>query len=640
MLNPLNLFPKAKSYQPSTLLWLVPLLLLSTYLGARGLNADALWLDEYYSMLDTGGSHLGPLSPAEIWTRVAERNPWNAPGYYLTLSAWGSLVGWTAYAGRVLSLLIGLLAVCWTYRLGRDLSRSQLAGPSAAVVLGTSAFFIDYLHELRAYTFHALFASIAVWSYWRLISPPHCYGEGTKGRGWVLQLLFILSLIGLLYTHYFAALTMIAIALYHLLFMPKTREWWRVVILMGIASLIFLPWFGVVINALGVAQGAAGRRDVAMSPALTIQTLLYAFSNASVALLALVSIAGLNLRQYFVRLLVLWVITVVALAILVNILIPGVLIHIRYLMNLWPALAVIVGLGIARLAKSGISPGIVLAIWIGAGLWNNFNPAFIADLPGAEPKMSSALINRTLETLSRRAHDGDVVMFQVAPPARSWLTAPVLDFYLHDAPYHQIQAEEIPAKQENDEYFNAVRHMVEDAPYVWRLVMPTMPTSWRTDEFMRAVQVGHVSCGTIFTVPDAEMSLYAHIPAYDSDDLDARFGDGIGMTLLEPLPESVTNSLNVVLGWSVSNNIPPDTYSVGLHIQDIEGALVAQTDYGLPAGNATCHMDTISLSSLAPGNYRLTTLVYNWQTNQRLPTLNLENDTEADDISLGTFRVG
>jgi hypothetical protein len=617
--------------------WLIPLLLLATYLGARGLNADALWLDEYYSMLDAGGAHLGPLSPADIWNRVAERNPWNAPGYYIILSAWGSLVGWTAYAGRSLSLFIGLLAICWTYRLGRDLSRSQLVGLSAAVVLGTSAFFIDYLHELRAYTFHTLFASIAVWSYWRIISPPHSYGEGTTGRGRLLQLLFILSLIGLLYAHYFAALTMIALAIYQLLFVPKTREWWRVVILMGIASLVFLPWFGIVVSALGVAQEATGRRDVAMSPTLTIQTLLYAFSNASVALLILVGGIGFNLRQHFVRLLMVWIITVVALALLVNFLVPGVLIHIRYLINLWPALAVLMGLGIARLARLGISPVIILFIWIGAGLWNTLTPAFVSQLPGAEPKMSAALIQQTLETLSSRAHDDDVVMFRVAPPARSWLTAPVLDFYLHDTLYTHIQAEEIPAKQENDEFFNVAREMVEDAPYVWVLSMPGMPFSWRTDEFLRAVETEHVLCGTVFTVPDASMNLYARVPAYDSDDLDARFGETVGFTLLEPLSEKITGDLNVVAGWSVSRDVSADTYSVGLHVKDSNGSLVAQLDYGLPLGQATCRIDTVPVTDLAPGEYTLNVLVYNWQTGERL--LALKDDNQRDDVLLRNFRI-
>jgi hypothetical protein len=32
----------------------------------------------------------------------------NPPGYYLALNAWGAVAGWTPYAGRALSLFVGL----------------------------------------------------------------------------------------------------------------------------------------------------------------------------------------------------------------------------------------------------------------------------------------------------------------------------------------------------------------------------------------------------------------------------------------------------------------------------------------------------------------------------------------------------
>ena len=58
----------------------------------------------------------------------------------------------------------------------------------------------------------------------------------------------MLALLGLPYTHYYAMMIGGAIALYHLLFAPKNREWWRVT-LMGIGVLIlFLPWVRVLIR--------------------------------------------------------------------------------------------------------------------------------------------------------------------------------------------------------------------------------------------------------------------------------------------------------------------------------------------------------------------------------------------------------
>jgi len=74
--------------------WLVPLLLLTCWLGARKLNDHDIWSDEYHSIADAGGLYAGPQLAIDIWQRLEKRNPWHTPGYFLTLSVWGRLVGW------------------------------------------------------------------------------------------------------------------------------------------------------------------------------------------------------------------------------------------------------------------------------------------------------------------------------------------------------------------------------------------------------------------------------------------------------------------------------------------------------------------------------------------------------------------
>ena len=46
--------------------WLLPVLLLVMALGARSLNEDILWLDEYYSVANIGGIDKIPYGPAQI----------------------------------------------------------------------------------------------------------------------------------------------------------------------------------------------------------------------------------------------------------------------------------------------------------------------------------------------------------------------------------------------------------------------------------------------------------------------------------------------------------------------------------------------------------------------------------------------
>jgi uncharacterized membrane protein len=182
----------------------IVVLLLVCWLGARGLDADAIWLDEYWSLYNAGGAMMGPISPAEVWNRIAERDPWQSPGYYLLLNLWGKVVGWTEFATRSLSLFGGLLAVAWTYRLGRDLI-SPFGGVAAAIALGLSAYFIYFLHEMRSYTLYVLFTPPMVWAYWKLLH---------RERKQAYALLF-LSITGALYTHYFAALTALFLGVFH-----------------------------------------------------------------------------------------------------------------------------------------------------------------------------------------------------------------------------------------------------------------------------------------------------------------------------------------------------------------------------------------------------------------------------------------
>ncbi len=133
------------------LLLLVIFLLFVAWLGTRGISSEALWFDEVWSYRYAGGAQYGPLSLVQTAEQVVEQSQHerNPPGYYMLLNLWGRIAGWTEYAARVLSLLAGLLAVTWTYRLGYDLAADQdrqtrmIVGIGAAVTLGASAFFVE-----------------------------------------------------------------------------------------------------------------------------------------------------------------------------------------------------------------------------------------------------------------------------------------------------------------------------------------------------------------------------------------------------------------------------------------------------------------------------------------------------------------
>ncbi len=610
-------------------LWAIPVILLAAWLGARGLNADALWYDEWLSVYYAGGAQYGPVAPADIWQRVAERSTW-PPGFQTLLAGWGAAVGWHHAAARVLPWLVGVLAVAWMYRLGRDLV-SHRVGISAAVMLGASAFFANYLHELRGYTFSVLFSVMCVWSYWRIM----------RGRGGVwTQLTFFVSVVGLLYIHYFAALTAVAVALYHLLFVAKTRAWWRVPILMALAGICFLPWAGIAFATAQDTLLSETRRIIPLSAGAIIETFATSFSNGSVALLILLclySLRGVNSmsRRCVVMLAWLWVGCTLGIALLANEPLR-VIFHVRHLMAVWAALALACALGVDALARRGVPSPLILALWIGAGVWNAYDPAFINEQPGTEVALGWEDLSAVLERVETSATPDDALLFHVEEPGREWLTEPIVDYYAEPLGIRHNQLEEIPGLPPDDDYFRQARDFLDDAPRVWLVVKPDVPSPFQLAEFQRVLAADYAACGRAYAGSELTLDLYARAP--NAAEAPFRFGDSIGLHLLESLPERVDKTLDVLTGWTVAESVPANTYSYGLHLTDAQGNLVAQADAGLSSEPFSCALVTLDVSALPPGDYAVYALVYHWQTSERLIS-EAADGTRGDRAEIGRVRI-
>jgi uncharacterized membrane protein len=105
---------------------------------------------------------------------------------------------------------------------------------AAALVVGCSAFFIYYTHELRAYVPSVLCTSFTLWAYWRILN-----AKNTPSK--LLQLGLVLGGAAALYTHYLSALVLVSLALYHLLIVPKNQRWWRLTLLGLVSGALFCP---------------------------------------------------------------------------------------------------------------------------------------------------------------------------------------------------------------------------------------------------------------------------------------------------------------------------------------------------------------------------------------------------------------
>jgi hypothetical protein len=143
------------------------------------------------------------------------------------------------------------------------------------------------------------------------------------------------------------------------------------------------------------------------------------------------------------------------------------------------------------------------------------------------------------------------------------------------------------------------------------------------------------------------LDLYAVVPecCFPPENIAAspyRYGDGINITHVEPIPSTMTTlsqSLPVLIAWSVADPVPDNTYSVALHVLNDAGELVSQADYGLPTEAFACRSVIIPLDNLPPGDYSLMSIVYNWQSGARLTGEAAESGEQGERLPLGTFSV-
>ena len=482
--------------------WLVPLLLLTFWLGARGLNADIVWRDEYHSLEDAGVGYLGPLSPVGVWRNLAETNPWHAPGYFLLLNGWQRVVGADPAALRSMSLLFGLLAVALTYHVGRQAAGARV-GLYAAILLGTSAFFVHFHHELRVYSLMALLSVATVALYWHLI-------DARRRPGWRLWVAFVACAAGLFYSHYFAAVTLAGLGVYHLLFAPRGRRWWGVLAALALAAALFAPWLAVLARALGLVAARENLNTPALSFGEALLALAYQLSNGATPLLLVVLAAALlayRRRGWHFLLATAAVSTLVLLGLnsVVEVMAAG---RLRYLIGLWPLLALLLALGMVWLNRWRRLGWLALVLWAGLGVYNSTVGDLTPDLDGAAYIFP---FQHVAQALDARAHEGDVV---VAYLPDEGLHA---DLYETIATYYfaPVQLDYLLAWTPDEASWTATQagylDVLAGRERVWLATMPGREPAHAAD-FVGALQPAFGPCMRSDAPPGVELRLFARTP--------------------------------------------------------------------------------------------------------------------------------
>jgi hypothetical protein len=252
-------------------LFLILILLLAFGLRLYRLDAQSLWYDEGVTAI------VAQYDPSTLirWT-ADDIQP---PLYYLLVSAWGQVAGWSEWSLRFPSVFFGVLLVPLMAALSRSLTRSRSAALLAALITSLHPLLLYYSQEARMYTMLVALSVVAVYCVVRVAGAQSACVDPSQRR-W-LWIGYVLAATAAMYTHYFAIFLLFAINIAYLidiyLFRRRqtadgrrsmTGDGRRTITIPSPQSpvpsprslifantalfLLFLPWLGVLVTRLRV----------------------------------------------------------------------------------------------------------------------------------------------------------------------------------------------------------------------------------------------------------------------------------------------------------------------------------------------------------------------------------------------------
>ncbi len=608
-----------------TWIWALFPLLLAATLVIPLLDVDAFNGDEPASLLAAGVLRSGPLSLEETWSRITYRDPDQAYGWPMLLAIWGHLVGWSEFAIRALSLYFGMLALAWVYRTGRDLI-SPGAGLVATLLLSATVFFLAYMIHARAFTLVALCTALCIWSYWRIVLHPRLPGQGAQAG-------LLLGSVGLLYAHYFCALFLPALGLFHLLLVPKNRRWWQPVLLLVLAALLAMFQLPGFLQGLDKTAGNEALHDRALTAPAVVSHLVHFMTNGLLDLppsldtlllislsfaLALVSLLHLRgvIRVRSIWLLAFTSLSVLALMITINAMIQVLEVNrIRYLMPLWPMTVLLAGTGLWHLARRRrLLVAILLTLWLVSGAWLTVATDFRYEL----------------------GHFFHKDFHQIYYVVRKF--APRSDLLVFDRTAADYHAEWIYDIQSIISYkadpYQYVRPVHANYPYLWYIYLSKDHVSYGN----LSQELGRVLCDRVLDESGFTLERYAlHVENCPERPVSLEFDSGIRLTA--PIITISDGRLRLDAHFRSEDSYLLSRYSLAIHVIDpLTDQRVAQADTGVGPGAIVPLRSEIDVSALLPGDYEVRVALYDWQTGERLTARDIETGVVSDMHTLHHFR--
>lgn len=516
----------------------------------------------------------------------------HAPTWFVTFWAWQRLVGSSEFMARVYSILLFLLTLAITYRLGRRWFGAPIFGMFAVAALGVNAYAHIYSLEIRPYALVMLTAALSMWAYERWLTHPT----------WRRALLWGASAALVMWIHYYLAFLVMAQAIFTLFNRPTRRMLAQSIGAAGFALLLWLPLLPVFVGQVlhlaeeevksGDFRGLGIGSTTELTSLEAVQNLATVISSGAIPLYGLVLLIGAALlwyrRNYWLALL--WAFGVPTLNMLVN-LVASVYTQ-RYVTYLSIGLALALGAALAALPRRYGARWLALIAFCAVSLW-----LLPTQLPVRTPYRD------IFQTVSRLAQPGDAVYFIKAREEGHWIRWQVRH-YLAPALQDSIVREQTAAQTARRVWFVTGEWFADDVQTAFHNLERTHPLQQVIGECSR------------------EWCYLAQLMEAPPQDEPTRFGETMAFRGMDI--QSVNDTaLNVRLWWRVDEK-PAEDYSIGLQLLNADGMLIAQQDGPINHYNSeifqTSHLEpgkiyidyrTLSLpADLPTGEYHLILVVY------------------------------
>lgn len=209
-------------------------LILTAYLRIDTINENGFWGDEGWSV-----EFSEPHNPADVTRNMVD--DLHPPLYFIVLSYWRQLAGDTEIPLRLLATFSALLTGALLYRIAKDWLNS-ITGIFAVLILALSDKHILLSQEVRHYptAFMLMAWSSLIFLRW-CQRPTRTY-----------TLLYSISLVIAVYTHYYAGLIAIVQLSYAIAFLKPRPRLIRLLSIMGLSLVAFIPWTFIAYHQLDI----------------------------------------------------------------------------------------------------------------------------------------------------------------------------------------------------------------------------------------------------------------------------------------------------------------------------------------------------------------------------------------------------